>query len=230
MKKIIVGTVLLASVIGVGVSFAGQGHGRNHSGSGMGQGQGCAMGGMYNDEMKTFHNENTPLFKKVVEKRAELQALTKAMNPDIEKVGKVAGELFDSKMEIHDAAMKSGVKAPVHGKRHGNNIDEATLAKLNDFNKANRAIKKQLAVKQAERRALLNMDSPSPEQAKSLAGEIFDLRATLSVNAEKAGLPVQLACAGMGGERVDRHQNGKHRGDMGDNSRGKGRHNGGHWN
>lgn len=234
MKKLIVGTILLASVVTAGISFAGYGngnHGGNHSGYTMNQGQGCGnMRGMQNDSMQKFHSENSAIFKQMIEKRAELQALTIATTPDIGQVSKVAGELFDIKAQAHDAAMKSGVTPGFHENMRGNNIDEATFVKVNEFTKANRGLNKQLAMKQAERRALLNMDSPSPEKAKALAGEIFDIRNTLNVKAEKAGIPAQLACYGMGGNGFEKRHNGMHRGDMDNNSMGKGRHNGGHRN
>lgn len=232
MKKIIIGTALLATVIGSGVAFAeyGNGHnkGRHHSGYTMGQGQGCGMRGMKSEEMQKFHSENTALFKQMAEKRAELQALTLAATPDITKVGAAAGELYDVQMQVHDALIAADL-TPQQKNKQRKKMDESTRAKMVEFNKANRDLKKQLVVKQAERRALLNMDSPSPEQAKAIAGEIFDIRSSLSVKAEEAGVPVQLACATMGGYGGQRH-NGMHSGDMGNNSKGKGRHNGGHWN
>lgn len=234
MKKLIVGTVLLASVVSAGVSFAGYGkghnNGNNHSGYTMNQGQGCGMRGMQSDAMQKFHSDNSELFKQMTEKRAELQALTIATTPDIAQVGKVAGELYDIRMNVHDMAMTSGVAEGVHRNMRGNNIDEATMTKMVEFNKTNRDLKKQLVVKQAEKRALLSMDSPSPEKAKALAGEIFDIRNSLSAKAEKAGIPVQLACAPMGGNGGGKRHDGVHRGDMDNNSNGKGRHNGGHWN
>lgn len=231
MKKLIVGTVLLASVVGAGVSFAGHGngnHGRNSSGCAMAQG--CGMNGVASTEMRAFHSENSLLFKQMTEKRAELRALNSAVSPDVTEVGKVAGELFDIRTKVHEAAVKSGVELRFNKRMHGQNIDQVTQDKLQEFHKANLGLKKQLMVKQAQKRALFNMETPSPEKAKALAGEIFDIQNTLQVNAEKAGLPVQLACPAMGGKGGGKRQKGMHHGGMGKGSMGNERHNNGHWN
>lgn len=234
MKKLIVGSVLLASVISASVSFAGHGNGNyggNHSNYSMNQGQYCGnMMDMQNGAMIKFHTENPALFKQMIEKKAELKALTIATTPNIERVGKVAGELFDIRTHIQDVATKAGVTLGFHQNMRGHNMDQATLAKINEFNAANKDLKKQLVVKRAERRALFNMDSPSPEKAKSLAGEIFDIRSTLIAKADKSGIPAQIACSGMGEYGYGQHNNGKHRGNMDKKSMGQGRHDGSRWN
>lgn len=67
-------------------------------------------------------------------------------------------------------------------------LDEATQAKLSQFRQDNQALFKEMVMKRTEKRALMRGDNPDPKLAAQLAGEIFDLRATIRVKAEEAGL------------------------------------------
>jgi len=59
------------------------------------------------------------------------------------------------------------------------------------------ALRKNIAEKQAAKRALMRGASPDPEKAAALAGELFDLREQLRTKAQAAGLPAGMI-RGMG--------------------------------
>lgn len=96
------------------------------------------------------------------------------------------------------------------------NLDEATLAKVKQFRTDNQAIIKEMAMKRAEKRALMQGDNPDSKLAAQLTGEMFDLRTTMQLKAEEAGVsqyvgPMNKGCNGMGG-RGGNGGNGKHHG------------------
>lgn len=67
-------------------------------------------------------------------------------------------------------------------------MDEATKVKFEAFLKDTQALRKDIAVKRAEKRALMHSDNPDAAAVGKLAGELFDLRASMHVKAEEAGL------------------------------------------
>jgi len=97
-------------------------------------------------------------------------------------------------------------------------LDEATQAKIKQFHVDNQALIKEMAMKRAEKRALMQGDNPDPKLAAQLTGEIFDLRTTIHLKAEEAGVsqyvgPMNKGCNGKGG-RGGNGGNGKHHGNM----------------
>jgi zinc resistance-associated protein len=66
--------------------------------------------------------------------------------------------------------------------------DPAVKAKVDQFFKDNQALHKQVVMKQAEKRALMQSDKADPQAAAKVAGELFDLRATLHDKAAAAGV------------------------------------------
>lgn len=80
-------------------------------------------------------------------------------------------------------------------------LDPAVQEKLDAFYNDTADLRKQLVMKQAERRALLNSTNPDPAAASKLAGEIFDLRTTLQQKAEAAGVDQYMGPGMMGGGR-----------------------------
>lgn len=68
------------------------------------------------------------------------------------------------------------------------NLDEATQVKVKQFYADNQAIIKEMAMKRAEKRALMKGDNPDPKLAAQLTGEIFDLRTTIRLKADEAGV------------------------------------------
>ena len=68
------------------------------------------------------------------------------------------------------------------------NLDEATQAKVKQFYADNQVIMKEMAMKRAEKRALMQGDNPDPKLAAQLTGEIFDLKTTIRLKADEAGV------------------------------------------
>jgi len=83
-------------------------------------------------------------------------------------------------------------------------VDPATQEKLNAFYNDTAELRKQMVMKQAERRALLNSDNPDPAAASKLAGEIFDLRTTMQQKAEAAGVDQYMGPRGPRGGGMGR--------------------------
>ena len=67
-------------------------------------------------------------------------------------------------------------------------MDEATKVKFDAFVKDTQALRKDIAVKRAEKRALMRADNPDAAAVGKLAGELFDLRASMHVKAQEVGL------------------------------------------
>lgn len=79
-------------------------------------------------------------------------------------------------------------------------VDPAVQEKMDQFYADTQALRKQLAVKQAEKMALMRSDNPDPAAAAKLAGELFDLRAAMREKAEAAGVDQYLGRPGGGGQ------------------------------
>jgi Spy/CpxP family protein refolding chaperone len=77
-------------------------------------------------------------------------------------------------------------------------LDPETQAKVDKFFKDNQALHKQMAMKQAEKHALMRNEKPDPQAAAKVAGELFDLRTTLHDKAEAAGVAQYLGPMGGG--------------------------------
>lgn len=67
-------------------------------------------------------------------------------------------------------------------------LDPETKAKVQQFLKDHQGLRKELTMKRAEKRALMQSDNPSPEVAAKIAGELFDLRTQMREKAEAAGV------------------------------------------
>ncbi|MBT8346931.1 MAG: periplasmic heavy metal sensor [Desulfofustis sp.] len=94
-----------------------------------------------------------------------------------------------------------------------NQLDPAAQEKLDQFFTDTQDIRKEIAVKRAERMALIRSENPDPAAAGKLAGELFDLRTTMHQKAEEAGVTAYLGP--MNGPRGGR--------DFGPGNRGMGR-------
>lgn len=68
------------------------------------------------------------------------------------------------------------------------NLDPATQDKITQFRTENQALFKEMAMKRAEKRALMQSSNPDPKQAAQLEGELFDLRTTIRLKADEAGV------------------------------------------
>jgi zinc resistance-associated protein len=94
-----------------------------------------------------------------------------------------------------------------------NQVDPAVKEKLDKFFTDTADLRKEMAVKRAEQRALLRSDTPDPAAAGALAGELFDLRTAMHQKAEEAGVTAYIGP--MNGPRGGR--------DFGPGNRGMGR-------
>lgn len=79
-------------------------------------------------------------------------------------------------------------------------LDEATQAKVTQFFKDNQALRKEIIMKQAEKRAITKNAQSDPKVAAQVTGELFDLRNTLKEKAELAGVSNYIGRQMMGGQ------------------------------
>ena len=75
-------------------------------------------------------------------------------------------------------------------------LDEETLKTREKFLSETRALRKNMAIKQAEMAALMNRENPDEKKVAKLAGDIFELRSELRQKATDNGL-----ASGYGGCR-----------------------------
>ncbi len=75
-----------------------------------------------------------------------------------------------------------------YGGPGGQGPDEETIAKRNKFFEETVDLRKQLAVKRAEREALMSQDNPDEKKVAALTGEVFDLRNQLRKKAIESGI------------------------------------------
>lgn len=80
-----------------------------------------------------------------------------------------------------------------------NQLDEATKEKIAAFRADTLDLRKKMAMKRAEKRALMMGDSPNPAAVAQVEGELFDLRTTLQTKAVEAGVPFLGAMKNRGG-------------------------------
>jgi Spy/CpxP family protein refolding chaperone len=77
-------------------------------------------------------------------------------------------------------------------------LDPATQEKVSKFFKDNLGLHKQISMKQAEKRAIMQSEKPDPQAAAKVAGELFDLRTAMHDKAEAAGVSQYLGPMGGG--------------------------------
>ncbi|MCG6931081.1 MAG: periplasmic heavy metal sensor [Desulfofustis sp.] len=80
-----------------------------------------------------------------------------------------------------------------------NQLDPAAQEKLDKFFADTKDLHREIAVKQAERIALIRSGNPDPAAVGKLAGELFDLRTTVREKAEEAGVAEYLGPMGPRG-------------------------------
>jgi Spy/CpxP family protein refolding chaperone len=84
-------------------------------------------------------------------------------------------------------------------------LDQATQDKVDQFRDDNQGLRKEIVMKRAEKRALLNSTNPDSAMAAKIAGELFDLRTTMRVKAQEAGVDQYMRHRGMGSGAGDSH-------------------------
>lgn len=77
-------------------------------------------------------------------------------------------------------------------------LDQETQNKIKQFFKDTQPLHKEMAMKRAEKRAIMNSDNPDPKAAAKIAGEMFDLRTTIREKAELAGVDQYIGPGRMG--------------------------------
>lgn len=93
-------------------------------------------------------------------------------------------------------------------------LDPAAKEKLDQFFVDTQDLHKQMAIKQAERRAMMQAANPDVAAAGKITGEIFDLRTTIRAKAAEAGVDQYLGPRGMGrgGKKGGMRQGGRGQG------------------
>jgi hypothetical protein len=81
-----------------------------------------------------------------------------------------------------------GCNEPAMGMQVSAQMDEATKAKFDVFYQDTQNLRKSIAVKRAQKRALMNSEEPDIRKVGELTGELFDLRVSMRTKAEAAGL------------------------------------------
>ena len=76
--------------------------------------------------------------------------------------------------------------------------DPAMIEKHNKFLQETTTLRKQMAVKQAEKRSMMRSSQVDSAKVSQLTGEIFDLREQLRAKAQENGLPMGMMGGGMG--------------------------------
>ncbi|NLZ17059.1 MAG: periplasmic heavy metal sensor [Desulfobulbaceae bacterium] len=76
--------------------------------------------------------------------------------------------------------------------------DPAMVQKHNKFLQDTVELRKQMAVKHAEKRSLMRSAQPDSAKVAQLTGELFDLREQLRAKAQTEGLPMGMMGGGMG--------------------------------
>ncbi len=77
-------------------------------------------------------------------------------------------------------------------------LDQETQDKIAKFRDDNQALRKEIVMKRAEKRALLNSTNADPAVAAKIAGELFDLRAAMREKAAAAGVDKYMGRFGKG--------------------------------
>lgn len=80
-----------------------------------------------------------------------------------------------------------------------NQVDPATQEKFDKFFDDTQDLRKQIAVKRAEKQALMRSTNPDPAALSKVTGELFDLQSAMRQKAEEAGVTAYMGPRGMGG-------------------------------
>lgn len=78
-------------------------------------------------------------------------------------------------------------------------MNDADRAKLDGFRADTVDLRRQIAMKRAEKMALLRNQNPDPGALAKVQGELFDLRTEMHNKAREAGMPVMDGFQGMRG-------------------------------
>jgi len=98
-------------------------------------------------------------------------------------------------------------------------LDTTTQDKISQFKDDTQTLRKEIVMKRAEKRAMMNGTNPDSAAAAKIAGELFDLRASMKVKAVAAGVDQYMRPRGMGsgsdGQKMGRRGQGQGSGSKG---------------
>jgi Spy/CpxP family protein refolding chaperone len=94
-------------------------------------------------------------------------------------------------------------------------LDQATQDKIKQFRKDILPLRKEMAMKRAEKKALMKSSTPDAQAVARLAGEMFDIRTTIHEKAELAGVDQYIGPGRMGGMGRKGHMGHMGRGGQG---------------
>lgn len=77
-------------------------------------------------------------------------------------------------------------------------LDQGTQDKIKQFFKDTLPLHKEIAMKRAEKQALMQSDKPDPQAVAKVTGELFDLRTSMHEKAELAGVDQYVGPGRMG--------------------------------
>ncbi len=77
-------------------------------------------------------------------------------------------------------------------------LDQETRDKINQFFTDTQSLHREMAMKRAERQAIMRSANPDPQAAAKVAGEMFDLRTTIRQKAAEAGVDQYIGGGRMG--------------------------------
>ena len=90
-----------------------------------------------------------------------------------------------------------------HGKMQGGmlsqQLDPEIRAKVVQFRDDNLSLRKEIVMKRAEKRAIMNSTNADPAAAAKIAGELFDLRTAMREKAKAAGVESYMGRFGKNG-------------------------------
>ncbi len=82
----------------------------------------------------------------------------------------------------------SGPHGPLYNQNYKSHINQAAIEARNKFLDATTLIRREMAVKRSEKRALMASSIPNVKRVGKLSGELFDLRERLRKKARESGL------------------------------------------
>lgn len=69
-------------------------------------------------------------------------------------------------------------------------LDEASQAKVDSFREATVELRRKIAMKRAEKRALMRAETPDAAAVAEVEGELFDMRGEMRSKAQEEGMPM----------------------------------------
>lgn len=107
--------------------------------------------------------------------------------------------------------------------QYGQN-DPAIQEKLDTFYNDTQDIRKEIAMKRAEKQALMRSENPDPAELSKVTGELFDLQASMRKKAEEAGVEQYIGPRGPRGQGMRGGKSGQGKGGryMSNNMQGSG--------